>query len=120
MAKLKSEEKVNETTGCIIQNMLDINELRKDSLESIVKSNWETTIAFILCTKPEGMFFNELRAKSGLTARTVSRLLKELEAHGLIKRIIIDSHPIRASYAITETGRRLVNSGCPIINLWKQ
>jgi DNA-binding HxlR family transcriptional regulator len=110
-----SDKKKGAAGICIIQHMLDSNELQGEKLERIVRSNWQITIALILNAKPEGMFFNEILSESGLTARTLSSVLKSLEAEKMLSRMVVDSHPIRVKYALTGVGKKLASSGCPII-----
>lgn len=115
MARSIVSDKTGHKSFCIIQRMLDLHEIDGEALEKAVMSNWQITVAFILNAKKGGMFFNEILSESGLTARTLSSVLKSLEAEKMLNRTVVDSHPIRVKYVLTSTGKKLTNSGCPII-----
>ena len=52
--------------------------------------------------------FNAIkRALNGATSRAVSLTLKDLEAEGLIRRLVEDAHPPTVSYKLSRTGRTL-------------
>jgi len=54
------------------------------------------------------MRFNELqRALGGITHRTLSRTLKDMEATGLVTRIDHGEIPPRVDYSLTALGRSL-------------
>ncbi len=108
-------DKMGHKSFCVIQHMLDSHDIGGGALEKVVRSNWQITVAFILSAKKDGMFFNEILSESGLTARTLSSVLKSLEAEKMLSRTVVDSHPIRVKYVLTSTGKKLTDSGCPII-----
>ena len=43
----------------------------------------------------------------GLSARMLSERLKELEAEGLVTRVVYAEHPVRIEYHLTDKGRDL-------------
>ena len=50
--------------------------------------------------------FQELsRALAPISPTTLSARLKALEDHGLVERRVVDTHPPRTSYALTEAGK---------------
>ncbi len=52
--------------------------------------------------------FNEFRqAVAGVSARTLTDRLRDLEGAGLVERRMIDGSPPYAEYRLTEEGRRL-------------
>jgi DNA-binding HxlR family transcriptional regulator len=52
--------------------------------------------------------FNEFRQVVGtIPPRTLVARLTELEAAGVLQRVVVDAHPPRAEYRLTERGRRL-------------
>jgi DNA-binding HxlR family transcriptional regulator len=52
--------------------------------------------------------FSELTAAiPGLSDRMLSERLKELEAEGLVRRLVIPETPVRVVYQLTEKGRAL-------------
>ena len=53
---------------------------------------------------PQG--FQELsRALDTISPTTLSGRLKALQENGLVERQVVDAHPPRTSYALTETGK---------------
>lgn len=54
--------------------------------------------------------FNELaQAIPGISDRMLSERLKELEAEGLVERIVVPETPVRIEYHLTEKGRALAD-----------
>lgn len=52
--------------------------------------------------------FNEfLNSIEGISPRILSRRLKEMEANGLIERIVFDKTPIKIEYKITQRGKNI-------------
>lgn len=51
--------------------------------------------------------FNELQKITGLSSKTLSNTLKDLEEVGIIKRVIISDRPFRVKYELTEKGKEL-------------
>jgi DNA-binding HxlR family transcriptional regulator len=54
--------------------------------------------------------FNELKRSTGASSRTLSRVLDDLEADGLVTRRVED-RPIATYYSLTEKGQAL----CPVM-----
>jgi DNA-binding HxlR family transcriptional regulator len=52
--------------------------------------------------------FNEFkRVLVGIPPRTLAQRLTELEAIGILERVVVDTRPPRAEYRLTPAGRRL-------------
>ena len=52
--------------------------------------------------------FNEFRqAVEGVSPRTLTERLRELEKAGVLERRVVDASPPYAEYSLTERGRRL-------------
>jgi DNA-binding HxlR family transcriptional regulator len=52
--------------------------------------------------------FNELAARvPEMSDRMLSERLKELEAEGIVRRVVIPETPVRVEYRLTEKGRSL-------------
>ncbi|TCJ18368.1 transcriptional regulator [Rubrobacter taiwanensis] len=52
--------------------------------------------------------FGEIRCEiPDLTGRMLSERLKELEAEGIVERVVIPERPVRIEYRLTEKGREL-------------
>lgn len=77
----------------------------KDALEA-VEGRWKLLILFSLSEGPK-RFTQIAREVGGITDKTLSRELKNLEAHQLIQRRVYDAFPPRVEYAITPHGLSL-------------
>lgn len=54
------------------------------------------------------MRFNELQKNlHGITHRTLTRQLREMESHGLVIRTDFNELPLRVEYSLTSLGRSL-------------
>lgn len=77
----------------------------KDALEAL-EGKWKLLILFSLSGGT--MRFKELsRAVGGITDKTLSKELKNLESNQLIKREVFDTFPPTVQYSITEHGMSL-------------
>lgn len=74
----------------------------RDVLE-LLAGKWKIPLLITLAT--EGRRFNELeRMLEGITPRTLSKELKELEMHELVQRIVHDTVPATVEYRLTAYG----------------
>ena len=74
----------------------------RDVLE-LLAGKWKVPLLISLAT--EGKRFNELeRILEGITPRTLSKELKELEMHELVQRIAHDTVPATVEYRLTAYG----------------
>jgi DNA-binding HxlR family transcriptional regulator len=72
----------------------------------LIGRRWAGAILWALA--PEPLYFAEIaQAVPGLSDRLLSRRLRELEAEGLVERVVHPGTPPRVSYALTEKGREL-------------
>ncbi len=51
--------------------------------------------------------FKEMERGVGITAKMLSKELKDLEINGLVKRTVYDTLPVSVEYSITEYGKSL-------------
>ena len=74
----------------------------------IIGGKWKTVILYWLIDGP--LRYNELRKKmSGVTERTLSLQLKQLEEDGVIDRkVYATKPPLKVAYSLTEVGATLV------------
>ncbi|WP_460473425.1 winged helix-turn-helix transcriptional regulator [Emticicia fontis] len=77
----------------------------KDALEAL-EGKWKLLILFTLSTGPK-RFKQLTKEVIGITDKTLSRELKNLEANDLIKREVYDTFPPTVEYSITEHGLSL-------------
>jgi len=77
----------------------------RDTLD-LVGGKWKLPITHALARGP--LRFKELqREVEGITARMLSKELKELEMNELVKRQVFDTAPITVQYSLTDYGRTL-------------
>jgi DNA-binding HxlR family transcriptional regulator len=77
----------------------------KDALEA-VEGRWKLLILFSLSERPKR--FNELAKEvKGITDKTLSRELKNLETNKLIRREVRNTFPPTVEYSITPHGLSL-------------
>jgi DNA-binding HxlR family transcriptional regulator len=81
----------------------------RDSLE-IWGGKWKLMILLYLTIKKEdkNLFMQILRDLPNISAKMLSKELKDLEANQLITRTIHDSKPITVEYSITEYGQSFI------------
>lgn len=77
----------------------------KDALEA-VEGRWKLLILFALSEKPK-RFTQIAREVKGITDKTLSKELKNLESNKLIVREVKDTFPPTVEYSITEHGLSL-------------
>ena len=75
-----------------------------------IGSEWRLLILHDLVDADEKRF-NELKRSTGASSRTLSRVLDDLEAIGLVNRRVEDK-PIATYYSLTESGASL----CPVFD----
>jgi len=77
----------------------------RDALE-VLSGKWK--IPIIVALSHGNYRFRELhRQVEGITTRMLSKELKDLELHGLVKRTVYDSLPVSVEYELTSHGRSL-------------
>lgn len=75
-----------------------------------IGSEWRLIVLHDLVDADEKRF-NELKRSTDASSRTLSRVLDDLEAAGLVERRVEDK-PIATHYSLTESGASL----CPVFN----
>jgi len=77
----------------------------RDALEVLI-GKWK--IPIIVALMQGNYRFRELhRQVTGITTRMLSKELKELELHGLVKRTVYDTSPVSVEYELTTHGKSL-------------
>ena len=77
----------------------------RDALD-VISGKWKIPIISTLCVHKRR--FKELhRDGPGITAKMLSKELKDLEINGLVKRTVYDTTPVSVEYAVTEYGHTL-------------
>lgn len=79
----------------------------RDALD-ILGSKWKIPIIVALMFGPRR--FSELKGKvEGISAKMLSKELKDLEINQLVKRTVYDTTPVTVEYTLTPYGRKLEN-----------
>src|ERR1700756_2614484 len=73
----------------------------------IIGKRWTGVIIRALLTG-HTRFSDIAHTVPGVSDRLLSERLKELEAEGIVKRTVTDSHPVKVDYGLTEMGRALI------------
>lgn len=88
------------TDGKCPKSMLSI----RDALETL-EGKWKLLILFSLSDEPKR--FRQIAREVGVTDKTLSKELKNLEANKLVRREVHDTFPPTVEYSITEHGMSL-------------
>ncbi|MFD2647919.1 winged helix-turn-helix transcriptional regulator [Devosia albogilva] len=67
---------------------------------------WTMTIITLLRDQPQR--FNALRRQTGISQKTLTTTLRELERNGFVLRTMFATIPPRVEYELTELGRELL------------
>jgi DNA-binding HxlR family transcriptional regulator len=100
MEKVMSFKKVK---SCPVQYVLALN----DTL-NVLTGKWKLPILGSLLFEKKR--FTEIQRNiAKITPRMLSKELKDLEANGMIKRIVYDTQPVTIEYELTESGKSLAD-----------
>jgi DNA-binding HxlR family transcriptional regulator len=88
-----------------------------EGIIEIIGKKW--TLCIITTIKNETKIrFNEIqRALEGISPKTLSETLRELEAAGIVKREIFAEIPPRVEYSLTQAGKKLFDAIAPLM-IW--
>lgn len=78
-------------------------------------NKWTVEVIIVLSQAPT-LRFNEIRERlSGISSRTLSQRLKELEDQGLVARKVYDERPVRIEYSLTRKGLDVAYLSLPLV-----
>ncbi|HLR01033.1 MAG TPA: helix-turn-helix domain-containing protein [Sphingobacterium sp.] len=72
-----------------------------DSME-VLSGKWKISIIAVLCYHKNRRFSDLLKDVEGISNRMLSKELKDLEMNKLVKRTVLDTHPVTVEYSPTE------------------
>lgn len=107
MEPVKAANSGEQTEECIFSTAECSDYLLpvRDALD-ILGSKWKIPIIVALMFGPNR--FNELKSKiSGISAKMLSKELKDLEINKLVKRTVYDTTPVTVEYTLTSYGQKL-------------
>ncbi len=103
------------------EGMVEASGGLQDEIDQTVRSlriffrKWVVELMFVLSQKGT-LRFNELKTSlEGISSRTLSKRLTELEDQGLIDRTLFDEMPVRVEYELTEKGTNVAMLALPMI-----
>jgi DNA-binding HxlR family transcriptional regulator len=73
----------------------------RDAIDRLA-NRWTVLITFALEEGPTR--FNALKGRFGVSSQVLTRLLRDLERDGLVKRVVYPEVPVRVEYSLTELG----------------
>lgn len=81
-----------------------------------VSKKWAICIISRLGSKKEGYRFNELqRSLKGVSPKSLSDRLKDLDEEGLVNREVEESVPPKVTYTLTKKGKELYQKLKPLV-----
>lgn len=78
----------------------------QDSMD-VLNGKWKISIISSICCFDKRRFSDILNDVVGISNRMLSKELKELEINRLVKRTVLDTHPVTVQYELTEHGNTL-------------
>lgn len=73
----------------------------------VLNGKWKVSIISSICYYNQRRFSDILNDVSGISNKMLSKELKELEMNLLVKRTVLDTHPVTVKYQLTEYGLSL-------------
>lgn len=81
----------------------------------ILFQKWNLEILYLLALSQKMRFSALKDTLSGISSRTLSLKLGELENQGLLNRDVFPGRPLRVEYSLTDNGRTLARLTVPIV-----
>lgn len=78
----------------------------QDSMD-VLSGKWKISILSSVCYYNKRRFSDILNDVEGISNKMLSKELKELEFNKLVKRTVLDTHPITVQYELTAHGLTL-------------
>jgi DNA-binding HxlR family transcriptional regulator len=111
-----TEKKIEHNgAACKIAALTETRVVGREAVISIIKSSWKIIVLFTLNSEKDGMFYNDIHAKTGMTSRTLAAVLKSLVSEGVVERREYEGNG-RVEYRITDAGSKIISSQCPLIS----
>ncbi|MFB6815033.1 winged helix-turn-helix transcriptional regulator [Streptomyces sp. NPDC056347] len=78
-----------------------------DTAMEVIGGKWKVLVLWALHEHPCLRFGELRRLLPGVTEKVLASHLREMEAHGVVRRVSYDEVPPRVEYSLTEDGTRL-------------
>ena len=79
-----------------------------DAAMSMIEGKWKTVIICRMAREGRPLRFKELMEVEGISARILTKQLKEMEDDGLVVKMIYREVPPRTEYKLTAKGESLI------------
>ena len=79
-----------------------------DAAMSMIEGKWKTVIICRMAREGKPLRFKELMEVEGISARILTKQLKEMEDDGLVVKMIYREVPPRTEYKLTAKGESLI------------
>ena len=86
-----------------------------DDVMAVLAKKWALFIVAILGNRDRTRFNDLQRQLKGISPRTLTDRLKELEALRLVRREMFAEVPLRVEYGLTEDGKRMRTALIPVL-----
>lgn len=86
-----------------------------DDVMAVLGKKWALFVIAVLGNQTRARFNDLLRQLGGISSRTLSDRLKELEGLGLLQRAVFPEVPPRVEYSLTDHGRRMRRALIPFL-----
>ena len=73
----------------------------------VLNGKWKIYIISSICHYNKRRFSDILHDVAGISNKMLSKELKELELNKLVKRTVLDTHPVTVQYELTRHGKTL-------------
>jgi len=73
----------------------------------VLNGKWKIYIISSICHYNKRRFSDILNDVAGISNKMLSKELKELELNKLVKRTVLDTHPVTVQYELTRHGKTL-------------
>jgi DNA-binding HxlR family transcriptional regulator len=73
----------------------------------VLSGKWKIYIISSICHYNQRRFSDILNDVIGISNKMLSKELKELEVNKLVKRTVLDTHPVTVQYELTKHGQTL-------------
>ncbi len=86
-----------------------------DDLLAVLGKKWTLLIVGVLGNRSRARFNELMNALPGISPRTLSERLKDLEDLGIIERQVFAEVPLRVEYRLTRDGNRMREAMLPLL-----
>ena len=95
-------------TGYILGTVKDLDPVaRVEWTMGLIGAKWKPAIVYALVMDGTLRFSELKRRIPGVTQRMLTQQLRDLERHGLVRRVFYAEIPPRVEYSVTDLGRTL-------------